>query len=61
MMRFLRMLFCRHEWRQSYWSGFPESGYVCHKCGRIQFRKGDPGGPTPPGTGFSPTRGDERG
>lgn len=38
MFRYLRTIFCRHEWWQRAWLQ-SESGYVCIKCGRIQYRK----------------------
>jgi hypothetical protein len=54
-MNFLRSLFCRHTWDQRYWGG-NQSGYLCTKCGRIQYRAG-PSGPPPPGVSFGPVTG----
>lgn len=51
-MKILRKLFCRHEWDQRYWGG-NESGYMCVRCGRIEYRQG-PGGPEPAGTSREP-------
>jgi hypothetical protein len=56
MLKFIRMIFCRHKWDQRYWGGSSESGYLCLKCGRIQYRK-CAGGPPPPGVSFGPTVG----
>lgn len=47
MFTWLKTMFCRHQWDQRYW-GVKECGYLCMKCGRIQYRKG-PGGPLPAG------------
>lgn len=52
MKRLLRILFCRHQWDQRAWLQ-TESGYLCVKCGKIEYRKG-PGGPPPPGVSFGP-------
>lgn len=52
MIRWLRSLFCAHKWDQRYWGG-AQSGYLCLKCDRIQYRKGA-GGPPPAGVSFGP-------
>lgn len=55
--KLLKILFCSHNYDQRAWCG-NESGYLCVKCGRIQWRKG-PGGPPPEGNAFAPSAGRE--